>query len=136
PRHARQAGELRARRASIAGLVTSFIDLVLRWKCSYYVPDYKTNPLGPTRSKYAPYLMHTAIRDHDYDLKYLVYLVALQRFLRSRLGDAYDYERHVGGALYLFVRGMRKGNAAGIHHYRPPADLIYALDAWCCGARP
>ena len=135
-RYARQAGELRARRASVAGLMTGFIDLVLRWQDRYYVLDYKTNLLGPSRSDYAPNLLPDAIRAHDYDLQYLVYLVALQRFLRSRLGDAYDYERHIGGALYLFVRGMRKGNAAGIHHDRPPAALIDALDAWCGGARP
>ena len=116
--------------------MTGFIDLVVRWQGRYYVVDYKTNLLGPARADYAPERLPAAIRASDYDLQYLIYLVALQRFLRSRLGAAYDYEQHVGGALYLFVRGMREGDLAGIHHDRPPAALIDALDAWCNGDRP
>lgn len=135
PLHARPAGELPARRRQIAGLMTGFIDLVLRWQGRYYVLDYKTNLLGPDRSDYATAKLPAAIRAHDYDLQYLIYLVALQRFLRSRLGEAYDYDTHIGGALYLFVRGMRAGDTAGIHHDRPPAALIHALDAWCEGER-
>ncbi len=136
PAYARGRGELVVRRSAVRGLMTGFIDLVLRWQDRYYVLDYKTNLLGASRTAYAPDALPSAIRAHDYDLQYLVYLVALQRFLRSRLGDAYDYERHVGGALYLFVRGMRVGERAGIHHDRPPAALIDALDAWCGGAAP
>lgn len=134
PRHARAPGELSARRAEVAGLMTGFIDLVLRWDGRYYVLDYKTNLLGATRADYAAARLPAAIRAHDYDLQYLIYLVALQRFLRSRLGAAYDYERDVGGALYLFVRGMREGDVAGIHHDRPGRELIDAIDAWCAGA--
>ena len=133
PAYARAAGELVTRRSSVRGLMTGFIDLVLRWQGRYYVLDYKTNLLGPARADYAPERLPAAIRAHDYDLQYLIYLVALQRFLRVRLGDEYDYERHVGGALYLFVRGMHEGDVAGIHHDRPPAALIDALDAWCEG---
>ncbi|HPG93097.1 MAG TPA: exodeoxyribonuclease V subunit beta [Dokdonella sp.] len=134
PDHARTAGELVVRRASVRGLMTGYIDLVLRWQDRYYVLDYKTNLLGPARADYASERLPAAIRAHDYDLQYLIYLVALQRFLRARLGDEYDYERHIGGSLYLFVRGMREGDRAGIHHDRPPAALIDALDAWCEGA--
>lgn len=132
-RYARIEGEFQARRTHVAGLMTGFIDLVVRWQGRYYVLDYKTNLLGPDRSDYASDRLPAAIRAHDYDLQYLIYLVALQRFLRARLGDAYDYETHVGGVLYLFVRGMREGDTAGIHHDRPPAGLIDALDAWCDG---
>ncbi len=133
PDYARAAGELVTRRSSVRGLMTGFVDLTLRWQGRYYVLDYKTNLLGPARADYATERLPAAIRAHDYDLQYLIYLVALQRFLRSRLGDQYDYERHIGGALYLFVRGMREGDCAGIHHDRPPAALIDALDAWCEG---
>lgn len=132
-RYARQEGELSARRNHVAGLMVGFIDLVLRWQGRYYVLDYKTNLLGPDRRDYACERLPAAIRAHDYDLQYLIYLVALQRFLRSRMGEAYDYDKHVGGALYLFVRGMREGDTAGIHHDRPPLELIDALDAWCAG---
>ncbi|MBL0165270.1 MAG: exodeoxyribonuclease V subunit beta [Xanthomonadales bacterium] len=133
PDYARAPGELVTRRSSVRGLMTGYIDLVLRWQDRYYVLDYKTNLLGPARADYAPERLPAAIRAHDYDLQYLIYLVALQRFLRARLGDEYDYEQHIGGSLYLFVRGMREGDVAGIHHDRPPAALIDALDAWCEG---
>jgi len=136
PRHARAPGDLSARRATVAGLMTGFIDLVLRWDGRYYVLDYKTNLLGASRADYTATRLPAAIRAHDYDLQYLIYLVALQRFLRSRLGADYDYERHVGGALYLFVRGMREGDIAGIHHDRPGRELIDAIDVWCAGAQP
>lgn len=133
PDYARRPGELVTRRAQVRGLMTGFIDLIVRWQDRYYVLDYKTNLLGPARADYATERLPAAIRAHDYDLQYLIYLVALQRFLRSRLGDQYDYERHIGGALYLFVRGMREGDPIGIHHDRPPAALIDALDVWCEG---
>ena len=47
--------------------------------------------------------------------------------LKSRLGSEYDYERHVGGAVYLFLRGIR-GPAAGVHFEKPPKLLIDSLD--------
>ncbi len=136
PDYARAPAEWSSRRASVRGLMTGYIDLIVRWQDRYYVLDYKTNLLGPARDDYAPARLPAAIRAHDYDLQYLIYLVALQRFLRARLGDTYDYERHIGGALYLFVRGMREGDGAGIHHDRPAAALIDALDAWCEGEAP
>ena len=43
--------------------------------------------------------------DAHYPLQALLYGVALHRFLRWRLPD-YSPERHLGGTLYLFVRGM------------------------------
>ena len=136
PDYARAPAEWITRRASVRGLMTGYIDLILRWQDRYYVLDYKTNLLGPARADYATERLPAAIRAHDYDLQYLIYLVALQRFLRERLGEQYDYGRHIGGALYLFVRGMREGDRAGIHHDRPPAALIDALDAWCEGEAP
>ena len=135
PAHARSEGELQARRGSVLGLMTGFIDLIARWQGRYYVIDYKTNLLGASRADYAAARLPAAIRSNDYDLQYLVYLVALQRFLKHRLGAEYDYQRHIGGALYLFVRGMRDGDSAGIHHDCPPAELIDALDAWFDGDR-
>ncbi|HQY55144.1 MAG TPA: exodeoxyribonuclease V subunit beta [Dokdonella sp.] len=136
PDYARAPAEWIVRRASVRGLMTGYIDLIARWQDRYYVLDYKTNLLGPGRADYAAERLPAAIRAHDYDLQYLIYLVALQRFLRARLGGSYDYEKHIGGALYLFVRGMREGDRAGIHHDRPPAALIDALDAWCEGEAP
>lgn len=131
--HARAPGELARRRHEVAGLMTGFIDLVLRRNGRYYVVDYKTNLLGATAADYAPARLAAAVRAHDYDLQYLIYLVALQRFLRARLGADYAWERHVGGAIYLFVRGLGSGEGHGIHVDCPPRALIDAIDAWCAG---
>jgi len=131
--YARAPGELARRRHEVAGLMTGFIDLVLRRNGRYYVVDYKTNLLGATAADYAPARLATAVRAHDYDLQYLIYLVALQRFLRARLGSDYAYDTHIGGAIYLFVRGLGSGEGHGIHVDLPPRVLIDAIDAWCVG---
>ena len=56
----------------------------------------------------------------------VLYILALHRLLRHRVSD-YDYEQHVGGAIYLFMRGV-DSEGAGVHAHRPPKALIEALD--------
>jgi exodeoxyribonuclease V beta subunit len=115
---------------SLRGLMNGIIDLVFVHAGQWWIVDYKTNHLGPTWADYAPERLPAAIAAHDYDLQYLIYTVALHRWLRQVLGDAYAYERDIGGARYLFLRGMhapgRPGN--GVFADRPPAALIEALD--------
>ena len=72
------------------------------------------------------------VREH-YPLQALLYSVALHRYLRWRQ-PGYDPARHLGGVLYLFVRGMCgadtpvvDGNPAGVFSWRPPASLVIAL---------
>jgi exodeoxyribonuclease V beta subunit len=50
------------------------------------------------------------------------------------LGEAYDYDRHIGGAVYLFLRGLN-GPAGGMHFDKPPKILIEALDVLFVGKR-
>src|SRR5690606_34462147 len=75
--------------------------------------------------------MTTAVLEHRYDLQYVFYLLALHRQLRARLPD-YDYDRHVGGALYWFIRGSG-GQGTGLWHDRPPRALSEALDRLFAG---
>jgi exodeoxyribonuclease V beta subunit len=42
---------------------------------------------------------------HHYLLQARIYNLALHRHLSHHL-DQYDYERHFGGVVYLFVRGF------------------------------
>jgi exodeoxyribonuclease V beta subunit len=128
PRHARDAAAIARLPARMSGLMHGYIDLVLRHQERWYVVDYKTNFLGGELSHYAPQSLAVAVREGDYDLQYLIYLVALHRQLRHRLGRAYDPERQLGGALYLFLRGMSRDGAHGVHRDRPPVALIEALD--------
>jgi exodeoxyribonuclease V beta subunit len=69
----------------------------------------------------------------DYPLQALLYSVVLQRFLRWRL-PGYDPQRHLGGVLYLFLRGMCgpqtpiiDGHPTGVFSWQPPASLVTAL---------
>ena len=114
-------------RDTLNGMFKGFIDLVFEHAGRYYVVDYKSNWLGGDDSAYTEEAMQAAVTEHRYDLQYVLYLLALHRQLQLRLPD-YDYDRHIGGALYLFLRGSR-ADGQGIHHARPPRQLIEALDA-------
>ncbi len=115
----------------IQGMLKGFIDLVFEWRGRYYVADYKSNWLGPDDTAYAPEHLRQAVLDARYDLQYSLYLLALHRLLRARLPD-YDYDRHVGGAVYLFLRGVA-APGGGVHFERPPRILIDALDRQFAG---
>ncbi|MBI3904556.1 MAG: exodeoxyribonuclease V subunit beta, partial [Pseudomonas fluorescens] len=85
------------------GMFKGFIDLTFEHDGRYYVADYKSNWLGVDDAAYTAQAMEQSILDNRYDLQYVLYLLALHRQLKARLAD-YDYDRHVGGALYLFLR--------------------------------
>ncbi|WPP45954.1 exodeoxyribonuclease V subunit beta [Pseudomonas sp. AN-1] len=114
-------------RDTLNGMFKGFIDLTFEHDGRYYVVDYKSNWLGEGDAAYTAEAMAAAVAGHRYDLQYVLYLLALHRQLQLRLPD-YDYDRHMGGALYLFLRGSR-APGQGIHHARPPRVLIEALDA-------
>ncbi|MBP6801428.1 MAG: PD-(D/E)XK nuclease family protein, partial [Zoogloea sp.] len=103
-----------------------FIDLVVEHEGRYYVIDYKSNWLGPDDAAYTATAMAQEILAKRYELQYVLYLLALHRLLKLRLPD-YDYEQHMGGALYLFLRGSQSPTR-GIHAERPPRELIESLD--------
>jgi exodeoxyribonuclease V beta subunit len=117
---------------TLNGMLKGFMDLVFEHEGRYYVADYKSNWLGPTDEAYTREAMDEAIRAHRYDLQYVIYLLALHRLLKSRL-RGYDYDRHVGGAVYLFVRGIN-ATSRGVHFEKPPKQLIERLDACFAGA--
>jgi exodeoxyribonuclease V beta subunit len=120
-------------RRRLDGLMTGKIDLVYAHGGRYHVLDYKTNRLPD----YAPPTLERAMHDGEYTLQAAIYSLALHRWLRFRLGDAYDYTRDFGGIRYVFCRGMnaRDAASAGIHAARLPLELVDALDALFGGAR-
>ena len=113
----------------IHGFLRGYVDLVVEHAGRWYILDYKSNWLGPAPADYGPEALAETIRAGGYPLQYLVYLVALHRYLATRL-PGYDYERHVGGAFYLFVRGIdpAAGMRRGVYFDRPPAACLHALD--------
>jgi exodeoxyribonuclease V beta subunit len=129
---------------TLRGYLNGSIDAVLRVRDAggeprYLVVDYKTNWLGEFNGEplvlahYAPPLLADAMMHAHYPLQALLYAVAVHRMLRWRQ-PGYDPERHLGGVLYLFVRGMGgpdtptvDGVPAGVFSWRPPAALVVAL---------
>lgn len=115
------------------GMLKGFIDLVFEHEGRFHVLDYKSNWLGASDEAYRGETMQAAVLAHRYELQYLFYLLALHRLLKVRLPD-YDYDRHVGGALYLFLRGSG-APSRGVFAARPPRAVIEALDAAFSGQR-
>ena len=123
--------------APIEGYLRGFIDLVAEHDDCWYVVDYKSNLLGTQAADYAPERLDAAMRRQGHQLQLLLYLLALHRYLKLRLPD-YAYDRHVGGAFYLFVRGIEaegEDQLRGIHFNRPSAACIEAISA-CFATHP
>lgn len=142
----------------LRGYLVGSLDAVLRLRSAdgghrYLVVDYKTNWLGDGRSSgepsgdlsawhYRPAALAETMFAAHYPLQLLLYLVALHRYLRWRQPD-YDPADHLGGGLYLFVRGMCgpdtpvvDGTPTGVFDWSPPAGLVEALSGLLAGERP
>ncbi|MYE23704.1 MAG: exodeoxyribonuclease V subunit beta, partial [Gammaproteobacteria bacterium] len=118
----------------VEGFLQGFIDLVACHDGRWYVIDYKSNWLGEELADYSPETLAAAMHHHGYHLQYLLYLTALHRMLQLRLPD-YDYDRHMGGALYLFLRAMRpRLPGYGVFHDLPKRECIESIDACLAGA--
>ncbi|HXG29161.1 MAG TPA: exodeoxyribonuclease V subunit beta [Nevskiales bacterium] len=117
------------------GFLKGFIDLVFQGPDGrFYLADYKSNWLGESAEDYAPGRLPPVMARDDYYLQYLLYTVAVHRYLGERL-RGYDYRRHFGGVYYLFLRGLdpaRPGH--GVFFDRPAPELVTELDRWLGGA--
>jgi exodeoxyribonuclease V beta subunit len=124
----------------LRGYLSGSIDVVLRvgGEPRYLVVDYKTNRLGTpgeplTALDYTPAAMTEAMLHSHYPLQALIYSVVLHRYLRWRQ-PGYRPEQHLGGILYLYVRGMCgpetpvvDGSPCGVFSWRPPAAMVVEL---------
>jgi exodeoxyribonuclease V beta subunit len=117
---------------SLRGLLMGFADLVFEVDGRYWVLDYKSNALGAHDADYTHEALERSMAEHRYDVQGAIYLLALHRLLRQRLGDRYDPERQLGGALYLFMRGI-EGPVSGCYVLSAHAALLDDLDAALVG---
>lgn len=111
----------------LKGMLKGFVDLLFVWQGKYYVVDYKSNHLGDGAQAYHPEALANAIADHRYDLQYQLYTLALHRYLSSRLPD-YNYDQHVGGVRYLFLRGLDRTGKNGVFSTRLPIEQVAEMD--------
>ena len=138
---ARYASRLRdpSLHAMLRGYLTGSLDLVFRLPGDRYVlADYKTNRLAAadealTAWHYRPEALQAEMVAAHYPLQAVLYSVALHRYLRWRL-PGYEPDTHLGGVLYLFVRGMSAveptffdDQPCGVWSWRPPAALVTSL---------
>ena len=144
----------------LRGYLTGSVDVVLRIPADgghrYLVVDYKTNWLGGppadagdgddaapalTALDYQPSVLAAAMGHSDYPLQALLYAVVLHRFLRWRQ-PGYDPAVHLGGVLYLYLRGMCgpdtprvDGHPCGVFAWQPPVPLVEAVSDLLDGVR-
>jgi len=116
----------------VQGMLKGFIDLTFEYQGQYFVLDYKSNYLGGNLNDYNQQAMSEAIIEHRYDFQYQLYTLALHRLLSSRLID-YDYEKHIGGVFYTFLRGMQGQSDCGSYFIKPKFELIDKLDKLLSG---
>ena len=111
------------------GFMTGFIDLVFRRDGRYYILDWKSNRRDGTAEAFSQEGLSEEMAAHAYYLQYLIYTVAVHHYLRGRV-SGYDYDTHLGGVFYLFLRGIDPAAPGrGIFYDRPSADLIADLSA-------
>lgn len=113
----------------LRGFLTGFVDLIFLHQERWYVVDYKSNHLGDGLEAYHHSKLPKAMAESHYVLQYLLYTVALHRFLKQRLPD-YSYETHMGGVYYLYLKGMHpsRDHNHGCYAHRPTWTLIRGLD--------
>lgn len=113
----------------IESFLKGFIDLVFCFDDRYYILDWKSNHLGNRIEDYHKQAMQEAITESCYDLQYHLYTVALDKYLRMRLPD-YEYEKHFGGVLYIFLRGISPDHPdLGIYRDHPKPQTIDRLSS-------
>lgn len=112
----------------VQGMLKGFIDLVFEFQGRFYIVDWKSNNVGDRIEDYAADALSAEIRRRHYYFQYLLYTMALDRYLRLRL-PVYSYEKHFGGVYYLFLRGIDPARPAfGIHRDRPKEAFVRKLN--------
>ena len=114
----------------LEGYLNGFIDLIGEYGEKIYIIDYKTNNLGNAFANYQQDDLSAAMREHNYGLQYLLYTLVVHRYLKTWQAD-YSYNKHFGGVMYLFVRGMSPDTpGSGVYFARPEEKVILQLDRY------
>ena len=126
---------------ALCGYVTGSIDLMFEAAGKYWIIDWKSNFLGDgLPASYTQQAMEDEIKAKNYALQYTIYLVALKRHLLATTAltpeTVWDA---IGGAAYVFLRGIEAGaalDAAGRRNgvfFTCPREAVDALDRLLMG---
>jgi len=114
--------------AKSARYLNGSIDLVYFDGQRYHIADYKSNYLGAEQLDYQATQIAESMSLSSYWLQAALYLVALHRYLSVKLQD-YEMQQHLGGASYLYLRGMNGQVQQGCFYWKPEDEFILRLDA-------
>ncbi|WP_019029004.1 exodeoxyribonuclease V subunit beta [Colwellia piezophila] len=115
----------------LSGMMHGFIDLIFEHQGKYYLCDYKSSHLGDSFQDYQFDALLDNVEKNYYDLQYLIYSLALHRYLKQTLVD-YDVNQHFGGVYYLYLRGMTTDpdhKGAGVYYRQISEQEINNLDS-------
>lgn len=115
----------------LEGIMNGKIDLFFECKEKYFVLDWKSNFLGASLDAYSSVKLNRAMSENNYHLQYLIYTLALKKYLESRL-PGFNYEKDFGGVIYVFLRGVRKDSDTGIFICKPSLEKIEKLEEMLC----
>jgi exodeoxyribonuclease V beta subunit len=114
----------------LSGFVKGFIDLAFKTgtgdDARFYVIDYKSNFMGNDYGNYKEQALARNMLEHCYDVQYLFYSLAMHRFLKTRI-ENYSYDKHFGGVLYLYLRGMHRDSSESVIYTKPKYEQIEKL---------
>ena len=113
--------------AQSARYLKGTIDLIYVHEGMYYVADYKSNLLGNSFQDYSVESINKNMSQSSYYLQAAIYIVALHRYLQQRLANYTPYT-HLGGASYLYLRGMDENQKHGFLNWKPDIEMILKLD--------
>jgi len=111
----------------LSGLMNGKIDLIFQRDGCFHVLDYKGNYLGDSVADYQGAALLARMDHHHYRFQALIYSVAVDRYLRQRLGPAYRRADRLGECVYLFVRAAGLAPDAGIWRHRFSDALLTAV---------
>lgn len=112
---------------AVQGYINGFADLIFTVKDRYYIIDWKSNHLGDSKEAYGIDAMHGEMLGSHYYLQLYIYTLALHLHLKKQL-PGYSYDKHFGGGLYIFMRGVNAVGAEGVYTHRPKREIIEDME--------
>ena len=108
---------------AVSGMLTGYIDRLVRADGRWGVVDWKSNYLGPRFADYNRQALWRCATGQHYLLQVHLYLVALRRYLQL-----YDSGVPAVSGSLLFLRGVLPGTSQGVLEMTPPEPLLDELD--------